>query len=158
MLDALRSLRTVVVDSDVSSFEINHSGLIGELLSFLVDVDGYTVSRDARLRSFIHVFADSPVRSLKAFHRKGVLIEDVTATLVFVLQLDRLSGEELNSYMGSHGIGGSALSALVSKLNSCFSQLEQFQVKVHELPTTSGSSRVAPSSALRFFNTHQLKV
>ncbi|CAG7833938.1 unnamed protein product [Allacma fusca] len=131
MLDALRALRTVVVDSDVSSFEVNHSGLIGSLLSFLVDIDGYSVPRDTRLRSFIHIFADCP--------------------------LDYLNGEELDSYIGSSGLGGNALSALVLKLNSCFSQLEQFQVKVHELPTTSGSSRVAPSSALRFFNTHQLK-
>ncbi|BES95811.1 Hypothetical proteinE domain [Nesidiocoris tenuis] len=41
---------------------------------------------------------------------------------------------------------------LVSKLNSCISQLEQFPVKVHDLPAPAGST-----TALKFFNTHQLK-
>ena len=47
-----------------------------------------------------------------------------------------------------------ALSLLVSKLNNCLSQLEQLPVKVHDLPAgTRGGT-----SALKFFNTHQLKV
>lgn len=62
MSDALRELRSVVVESDISSFEVNHSGLIGALLGFLTDVDGYSLSRDERLRWFIHVFAECPVR------------------------------------------------------------------------------------------------
>ncbi|XP_024080422.1 E3 ubiquitin-protein ligase TRIP12 isoform X4 [Cimex lectularius] len=44
------------------------------------------------------------------------------------------------------------LQVLISKLNSCVSQLEQFPVKVHDLPAPAGST-----TALRFFNTHQLK-
>ena len=47
----------------------------------------------------------------------------------------------------------SCLQTLVSKLNSCISQLEQFPVKVHDLPAPAGST-----TALKFFNTHQLKV
>lgn len=43
-------------------------------------------------------------------------------------------------------------SALIGKLGSCVSQLEQFPVKVHDLSTGAGNS------ALKFFNTHQLKV
>ncbi|KAE9544593.1 hypothetical protein AGLY_000135 [Aphis glycines] len=42
-------------------------------------------------------------------------------------------------------------SALIGKLGSCVSQLEQFPVKVHDLSTGAGNS------ALKFFNTHQLK-
>lgn len=71
--------------------------------------------------------------------------------------MDPLAGLDLDACLRASA-GGSALSALVQKLNSCFSQLEQFQVKVHELPAASGSSRAAPTSAIRFFNTHQLKV
>lgn len=48
-------------------------------------------------------------------------------------------------------------SALVSKLSGCVSQLEQFPVKVHDLPAGTGTGR-AGTSALKFFNTHQLKV
>lgn len=50
-----------------------------------------------------------------------------------------------------------AFGALVSKLNSCVAQLEQFPVKVHDLPAGSGAGR-GGTSALKFFNTHQLKV
>lgn len=42
----------------------------------------------------------------------------------------------------------SAFSSFVAKLNGCVTQLEQFPVKVHDGPNTS---------ALKFFNTHQLK-
>ena len=46
---------------------------------------------------------------------------------------------------------------LVSKLMACLHQLEQFQVKVHDLPGGATSSGRG-SNALKFFNTHQLKV
>lgn len=46
---------------------------------------------------------------------------------------------------------------LVQKLMACLHQLEQFQVKVHDLPGGATSSGRGPN-ALKFFNTHQLKV
>lgn len=49
------------------------------------------------------------------------------------------------------------LVALVSKLNACVSQLEQFAVKVHDFPG-AGNTGGRGTSALKFFNTHQLKV
>ena len=50
-----------------------------------------------------------------------------------------------------------SMQALVQKLMACLHQLEQFQVKVHDLPGgTSSTGR--GSNALKFFNTHQLKV
>ena len=50
-------------------------------------------------------------------------------------------------------------SALVSKLNACISQLEQFPVKVHDFAAINcNSASRGNTSALRFFNTHQLKV
>ncbi|XP_073982784.1 E3 ubiquitin-protein ligase ctrip isoform X4 [Rhodnius prolixus] len=52
----------------------------------------------------------------------------------------------------SSGVDPTCLQILVSKLNSCISQLEQFPVKVHDLPAPAGST-----TALKFFNTHQLK-
>ena len=53
-----------------------------------------------------------------------------------------------------------AFSALVAKLNGCVNQLEQFPVKVHDLPGTAltGTGRGGSTSAIKFFNTHQLKV
>jgi hypothetical protein len=52
----------------------------------------------------------------------------------------------------------SAFSALVAKLGGCIAQLEQFPVKVHDLPTGTSGGRTGGTSALKFFNTHQLKV
>jgi hypothetical protein len=46
---------------------------------------------------------------------------------------------------------------LVQKLMACLHQLEQFQVKVHDLPG-GNTSTGRGSNALKFFNTHQLKV
>jgi len=51
-----------------------------------------------------------------------------------------------------------AFSALVAKLGGCIAQLEQFPVKVHDLPTGTSGGRTGGTSALKFFNTHQLKV
>ncbi|XP_057663764.1 E3 ubiquitin-protein ligase TRIP12 isoform X1 [Diorhabda carinulata] len=117
--DALVDLRDILMDSDISPFEVNHSGLITALIRYLVDVDG-ELDRNQRLRVFLNVFAGCPI--------------DGNAVDV----------PELNPVW---------LSALVSKLNGCVSQLEQFPVKVHDLPAGSRGG----TSALKFFNTHQLK-
>ena len=55
------------------------------------------------------------------------------------------------------------LTALIGKLSGCVNQLEQFPVRVHDLPAPAGTSGASGgyfrsgTSALRFFNTHQLK-
>lgn len=50
----------------------------------------------------------------------------------------------------------SSFFAFVTKLNGCVTQLEQFPVKVHDFPAGVGGR--SNTSALKFFNTHQLKV
>lgn len=58
-LAALTQLREIVMASDISPFEVNHSGLIRSLLHFLTrNTDNL---RDERLRAFLHVFANCPV-------------------------------------------------------------------------------------------------
>lgn len=111
------------MESDISPFEVNHSGLIKALLNYLAEQEG-PFDRDQRLRIFLHVFAALPLEK--------------SSTRV----------AEINSaWMG----------ALVMKLSGCVSQLEQFPVKVHDLPANSAAGR-GGTSALKFFNTHQLKV
>ncbi|GJQ67325.1 hypothetical protein Trydic_g8224 [Trypoxylus dichotomus] len=120
--DALIELREILMESDISPFEVNHSGLIKALLNYLAGVTG-SLERDQRLRVFLNVFAGCP-------------LDDNSVEVV-----------ELKSmWMG----------ALVAKLNGCISQLEQFPVKVHDLPAGSSAGR-GGTSALKFFNTHQLK-
>lgn len=142
---ALLHLRDTLATHDVSPFEVNHSGVIGALLQFLTGADSDTESTDSkdrdgegegrdaagkttscedRLRVFLHVFADMPIAPDSEWEESGVL----------------------NIGTGSN----SALAALVAKVNACVSHLEQFPVRVHDLPARPATS------ALKFFNTHQL--
>ncbi|XP_062124202.1 E3 ubiquitin-protein ligase TRIP12 isoform X3 [Drosophila sulfurigaster albostrigata] len=123
-LDALLELKTILLESDISPFEVNHSGLIKAMLNYMTSESGL-VDRDARLRSFMHVFAGLPLEPL----------------LQNVGQLPTI--EPL------------AYGAFVAKLNACVTQLEQFPVKVHDFQAGPGGR--SNQSALRFFNTHQLK-
>ncbi|CAG5095477.1 Similar to Trip12: E3 ubiquitin-protein ligase TRIP12 (Mus musculus) [Cotesia congregata] len=122
MLSALTELRDIVLESDISPFEMNYSGLIKALLNYLTTTDA-PGNRYDRLRMFWKLFAES------------------------TMQQDGINIIEVNP---------GAFGALVHKLNSCVAQLEQFPVKVHDLPAGSGAGR-GGTSALKFFNTHQLK-
>ncbi|KAF8784377.1 E3 ubiquitin-protein ligase TRIP12 like protein [Argiope bruennichi] len=128
-LKALFEIRSVVMDSDISSFEVIHSGLVKKLLLYLTTSDDGplpfgSIALDSRLRAFLHVFMGTPI--------------------FLVTQFD------------ASNLDSSALVALVYKLNACVSQLEQFAVKVHDLPG-AGNVGGRGTSALKFFNTHQLK-
>ncbi|XP_060862971.1 E3 ubiquitin-protein ligase TRIP12 isoform X1 [Metopolophium dirhodum] len=120
-INALLELREIVLTSDISPFEVNHSGLIKSLTVYLTEVTLGFDHRSDRLRKFLHVFAGYPIDSFEPFTKS----HNITETRPF--------------------------SALIGKLGSCVSQLEQFPVKVHDLSTGAGNS------ALKFFNTHQLK-
>lgn len=128
-LKALFDICSVVMDSDISSFEVIHSGLVKKLLLYLTTSQDGSVpfgntARDDRLRAFLHVFMGTPLY--------------------------------LVTHFDADKIDSSALVALVCKLNACVSQLEQFAVKVHDLPG-AGNVGGRGTSALKFFNTHQLK-
>ncbi|XP_030373810.1 E3 ubiquitin-protein ligase TRIP12-like isoform X6 [Scaptodrosophila lebanonensis] len=122
-LDALLELKTILLESDISPFEVNHSGLIKAMLNYMTSENGL-VERDARLRTFMHVFAGLPLEP--------------------VMNVGQMPAIE-----------PLAFAAFVAKLNGCVTQLEQFPVKVHDFPAGPGGR--SNQSALRFFNTHQLK-
>lgn len=61
-LPALKELCDILKESDISPFEVNHSGLVEALLDFLTnDADG---GRKNRIRAFLHVFAECPVSNI----------------------------------------------------------------------------------------------
>lgn len=122
-VSALQELRNILIESDISPFEVNHSGLIKAMISFMT-VETAIVNREDRLRAFLHVFAGLPLKGNYSGH---------------VQQINPMS-----------------FSAFVAKLNGCVTQLEQFPVKVHDFPAGMGGR--SNTSALKFFNTHQLKV
>ncbi|NXF90973.1 TRIPC ligase, partial [Eubucco bourcierii] len=129
--ECLVEIRSIVSESDVSSFEIQHSGFVKQLLLYLTSKsEKDAVSRDIRLKRFLHVFFSSP-----------------------------LPGEEPLGRL--EPLENAPLLALVHKMNNCLSQMEQFPVKVHDFPSGNGTgssfSFNRGSQALKFFNTHQLK-
>ena len=61
-LECLLEICSIVCHSDASSFEIQHSGLVRQLLLYLTsDCERHAVPRHARLRRFLHVFFGCPV-------------------------------------------------------------------------------------------------
>lgn len=122
-IDILQSIADILTESDVSAFEILHSGLVGKLLAFLTSSSGQ--NREVRLKHFLHVF-------LKCSLPDGPPMKQLELSVA-------------PPYI-----------SLVSKVNGCISHLEQFPVKVHDLPGVEGTGSRG-SQALKFFNTHQLK-
>ena len=61
-LEALQEVSVIMRDSDVSPFEVIHSGLVIKLLQYLTTMEG-AVPRDVRIRRFLHVFLNCPVRN-----------------------------------------------------------------------------------------------
>ena len=59
-IDCLLEIATIMKESDISPFEVIHSGLIKQLLEYLTCISG-DVTRDVRIRRFLHVFLSCPV-------------------------------------------------------------------------------------------------
>lgn len=61
-VEALEELKQILLVSDISPFEFNHSGLIKAILKYMTANQG-PVHRDDRLRAFLNVFAGLPLSS-----------------------------------------------------------------------------------------------
>ncbi|XP_053315780.1 E3 ubiquitin-protein ligase TRIP12 isoform X7 [Spea bombifrons] len=108
-VECLVEIRSIVSESDVSSFEIQHSGFVKQLLLYLTSKNEKDiVSRDVRLKRFLHVFYCTP-----------------------------LPGEEAIGRV--EPIENGHLLSLIHKMNNCLSQMEQFPVKVHDFPSGNGT-------------------
>jgi E3 ubiquitin-protein ligase TRIP12 len=68
-LEALEELRNILLESDISPFEVNHSGLIKAMVNYMTKENG-NVSRNDRLRSFIFIFAGLPLDGKYDFVKK----------------------------------------------------------------------------------------
>lgn len=61
-MKALEEIRTILVDSDISPFEVIHSGLVKILLNYLTVVSSRDKNlRENQLRVFLNVFLGAPV-------------------------------------------------------------------------------------------------
>lgn len=66
-VDALNDLKHILLISDISPFEFNHSGLIRSMLKYMTS-EQEAVHRDDRLRAFLNVFAGLPLNTTKYVH------------------------------------------------------------------------------------------
>lgn len=61
-VEALNDLKQILLISDISPFEFNHSGLIKSMLKYMTS-EQEIVHRDDRLRAFLNVFASLPLNA-----------------------------------------------------------------------------------------------
>lgn len=59
-VEALNDLKQILLISDISPFEFNHSGLIRSILKYMTS-EQELVQRNDRLRAFLNVFAGLPL-------------------------------------------------------------------------------------------------
>jgi len=136
----LKEIQSILVENDISPFEVCQSGLVASLLTYISRPDqdlthpthattpsprgrGRDVGRMTRVRTFLHVFTGCP---------KSLDVDDVVPDVDLV----------------------SKFSLLITKLNACVIHLEQFPIKMYDLGPPGVRSA---GSTLKFFKTHHLK-
>ncbi|CAK8697801.1 unnamed protein product [Clavelina lepadiformis] len=215
--ESLTSLKGIVTTSDVSSFELQHSGIVTSLLEFLTEghkssskeellkrrstsvttppmvtrrrsrndgtvtvqslgeklspvlLETNHIKKTSTANTFSPEYNECSMRcdTIEKETSESVLQSAETSKKQFMkwdrderlrLFLNVFVGLPLSSFsrtmiMVSELADVESLRNLVYKLNLCINQLEQFAVKSHDLPNTTGRG----SQALTFFAKHQLK-
>jgi E3 ubiquitin-protein ligase TRIP12 len=135
----LKEIQSILVENDISPFEVCQSGLVASLLTYLSRPDNATlthpshtttptsgqdhdVGRMTRVRTFLHVFVGAP----KSVDAEVNLDPDLVVKF----------------------------SLLIAKLNACVNHLEQFPIKMYDIGPPGLRSA---GSTLKFFKTHHLK-
>jgi len=126
----LREILSVILENDISPFEVTQSGLVRSLLAYLTkpQLEGHEeVSREGRVRTFLHVFLGCP-------------------------KTDQEENAQLDPEVAPKFL------AFAQKMNACVNHLEQFPVRTHDMMAGGAAAGVrSAGSALRFFRTHHLK-
>lgn len=161
-LNALKEICAIVMQSDISPFEVINSGLVSKMLEYLTSTaenlscSSGDLSTSSSSSNSLPSVAIGPHTTNHGFGGED-LREQRLRVFLHVFLKRPLDASNCDQYQDSIFDSGTLpLSALVSKLGACVNQLEQFPVKVHDLPSGLGGSR-SGTSALKFFNTHQLK-
>lgn len=112
-------IKNILLESDLSSFELIHSGLVKNLLNYLISNEDSLEKRENNIRTFLHSIVGAPQ-------------SDLTENI-----------DEMN-------FDPKPFSILVSKLNACVSQLEQFPLRVQDYHTISSRG----SHPFKYFSSH----
>ena len=157
-MKSLKKINAILHDTDISSFEMIHSGLIEKLLAFLSIYEEMnnnqrkfcpfnfsTKINPSYLSDLNHIICNE-FTSLKL---KQFLSAFVNLPLIYYND----ENTSKNDLQTKTNFTSSYFSLLVSKLQNCVNQLEQYAVRVHDVPNSIGSGK----AAIKFFNTHQIK-
>ena len=158
-LKSLKKINIILHETDISSFEMIHSGLIEKLLAFLsVNDDLNYNQRKFRSINFTSKINPSYLIDLnrlicnehKVLKLKQFL--SVFLNLPLMYYADETSNKD-DLTKAKKSFTCKYFSLLVSKLHNCVNQLEQYAVRVHDVPNSIGYGK----TAIKFFNTHQIK-
>jgi hypothetical protein len=160
-LKSLKKINNILHETDISSFEMIHSGLIEKLLS-LLKVDNEASNNQSKFQSSNFIPSSSTKINPSYFVDLNRLVTDEFKVLklkqflnVFLNLPLTYYTEETNSNLqkAKSNFTCTYFSLFVSKLHNCVNQLEQYAVRVHDVPNSIGNGK----AAIKFFNTHQIK-
>lgn len=158
-LTCMRSIGAILNETDISSFEMIHSGLIESLATFIT-----VKSSSSPPPTSISSSVNDRLKGLKScylldFNR---LLSNKQKTIKFELLMNALLNLPMSQQTGVKAeikqesaaeSQSNLFQTLVSKLHNCVNQQEQFAVRVHDVPNSVSSGK----NAIKFFSTHQLK-
>ena len=156
----LKKINAILHETDISSFEMIHSGLIEKLLTFL---SAFDQEKKCTPRKSGPSFSGTPLSAAKVNTAYLADLNRVMSNEFKVLKVKQFLNVFINLpltyYVGENVPDDKSkadvahFSILVSKLQNCVNQLEQYAVRVHDVPNSIGYGK----TAIKFFNTHQIK-
>lgn len=148
-LACLTKIGQILKEADISSFEMIHSGLIEGLAKYLTINDARPAKTSTCSAKLKPVYA-ADMHKLLANEHKTVKLR-----LFLAVFAGLPASEDKSNSPGDHLIIPNVrlFLVLINKLHNCVNQLEQFAVRVHDVPNSVGCGK----NAIKFFNTHQLK-
>jgi hypothetical protein len=160
------NLGKITNETDISPFEMIHSGLIERLVAFLAVRDSPQPHLEARLnQSTVNYSSFTALRSPpnpSYVIDLNDLIQDEFRCLRPKQFLATFARLPFTFYCRAFNapdqpVELSSLSSLLAKLHNCVNQLEQYSVRVNDVPLSAGGGECGSKNAIKFFNTHQLK-
>merc|ERR1719315_461736 len=144
----LKEIQSILVENDISPFEVTQSGLVPSLLSYLTKPD--TTTDQAAVSRPQHSTTQAAPHSGRG--REVLRMTRVRTFLQVFMGCPKASDSEETPDPDTV----SHFTMLVAKLNACVNHLEQFPIKMYDVASGPPGVRSA-GSTLKFFKTHHLK-
>eukprot|EP00092_Neocalanus_flemingeri_P014477 GFUD01015622.1.p1 GENE.GFUD01015622.1~~GFUD01015622.1.p1 ORF type:complete len:1754 (-),score=538.42 GFUD01015622.1:509-5770(-) len=144
----LKEIQSILVENDISPFEVTQSGLVPSLLAYLTRPD--TGADQPAISHPQH--STTPATSHQAQDHEVLRMTRVRTFLQVFMGCPKASDSEdpPDPDTVSH------FTMMVAKLNACVNHLEQFPIKMYDVASGPPGVRSA-GSTLKFFKTHHLK-